>query len=383
MARQGAVAALILLLAACTSSSSRPSAGKGDPSKTGGSGELDVSVDVETIGGSPREGDLATLIFKIHNGCKNTILLRDLTQPRDLMLAGSSAAVITWQFAQAGQVTYSVERDEWVYEKGRKADVGRPIFNSGLLVADESLVVRAQVRLLEMPMDFQFSYFELSLDEVRRKVYFEFREQKIARYRTLIGRELEDRLVPSLRTDEAGHRFVVFPHAEPVASNPLLKTVRLQQPLRPRYFTLDQACRKAGVPKPRLGTYSYSIVLDGWILPKDQGHVLVAPTLLQPLPELRQMERSFHFVDAIVPEKITVQIRAHSIASALGDLKYRLVKDEKEVPISSQVKEKRVIYYLYLTSEQLLKFLADLKALKLVLDIEYRDGHGYLVAYNN
>jgi hypothetical protein len=32
--------------------------------------------------------------------------------------------------------------------------------------------VRAQVRLLEMPMDFQFSYFELTLDEVRRKVYF-------------------------------------------------------------------------------------------------------------------------------------------------------------------------------------------------------------------
>jgi hypothetical protein len=299
------------------------------------------------------------------------------------MLAGSSAAVITWQYAQSGQVSYSIDRDEWTYEKGRKADVGRPVFNSGLLVPDESLVVRAQVRLLEMPMDFQFSYFELTLDEVRRKVYFEFREQKIVRYRTLVGRELEERLVPSIRTDEAGHRFVVFPHAEPVASNPLLKTFRLQQALRPRFFTLEQACRKAGVPKPRTGTYSYSSVLDSWILPKEPGHVLVSPAVLQPLPELRQMERSFHFVDAIVPEKITVQMRAHSVASALGDLKYRLVKDEKEVPISSTVKEKRVFYYLYLTSDQLLKFLADLKALKLVLDVEYRDGHGYLVVYNN
>jgi hypothetical protein len=382
MARQGAVAALILALAACAPSSSR-SSGKAGDARTAGSGELDVSVEVETLGGSPREGELGTVIFRIHNGSRNIILLRDLSQPRDLMLAGSSAAVITWQYAQPGQVTYSVDRDEWVYEKGRKADVGRPVFNSGLLVPDETLVVRAQVRLLEMPMDFQFSYFELSLDEVRRKVYFEFREQKTVRYRTLVGRELEDRLVPSLRTEEAGHRFVVFPHAEPVASNPLLKTFRLQQTLRPRFFTLEQASRKAGLPKPRSGTYSYSSVLDSWILPKDQGYVLVSPTLVQPLPEIKQMERSFHFVDAIVPEKITVQLRAHSVASALGDLKYRLVKDEKEVPISSTVKEKRVFYYLYLSSDQLLKFLADLKALKLVVDVEYRDGHGYLVVHNN
>jgi hypothetical protein len=382
MARQGAVAALILILAACTTSSRSSSKGVGDAGKPG-SGELDVSVEVDTLAGSPREGELATLIFKIHNGCRTIILLKDLSQPRDLMLAKSSAAVITWQFAQAGQITYSVERDEWTYEKGRNADVRRPVFNSGLLVPDETLVVRAQVRLLEMPMDFQFSYFELTQDEVRRKVYFEIREQKSVRYRTLVGSELENALVPSVRSDEAGHRFVVFPHAEPVASSPLLKTLRLQQALRPRFFTLEQACRKAGVPKPGSGTYSYCSVLDGWILPKDQGHLLVSPALVQPLPELRQMERSFHFVDAIVPEKITVQMRAHSVASALGDLKYRLVKDEKEVPISSQVKEKRIVYYLYLTSDQLLRFLADLRALKLVLDVEFRDGHGYLVVHNN
>jgi hypothetical protein len=383
MARQGAVAALVLLLAACTSPP-RSSKGGGGDTKAPGSGELDVTVEVETLGSSPREGELGTLIFRIHNGCRNTLLLKDLSQPRDLMQAGSSASVITWQFAQSGQVTYSVDRDEWVYDKGRGADVRRPIFNSGLLVPDETLVVRAQVRLLEMPMDFQFSYFELTLDEVRRKVYFEVREQKLVRYRTLVGRELEDRLVPSLRTDEAGHRFVVFPHAEPIGSNPLLKTFRLQQALRPRFFTLEQACRKAGIPtKPHSGTYSYCSVLDGWILPKDQGHVLVSSSGLLPLPELRQMERSFHFVDAIVPEKITVQLRAHSVASALGDLQYRLVKDEKEVPISSTVKEKRVVYYLYLTSDQLPKFLADLKALKLVLDVEYREGHGYLVIHNN
>src|SRR5207237_8345758 len=141
----------------------------------------------------------------------------------------------------------------------------------------------------------------------------------------------------ALRTDEAGHRFVVFPHAEPVVSNALLKTFRLQQPLRPRYFSLEQAARKAGISKPRAGEYSFCTVLDAWILPREQGHLLVTPVSVQPLPELRQMERTFHFVDAIVPEKITIELRAHSAASALGELKYRLVKDEKEIPVSREV----------------------------------------------
>jgi len=103
---------------------------------------------------------------------------------------------------------------------------------------------------------------------------------------------------------------------------------------------------------------------------------------VQPLPELRQMERIFHFIDTIVPEKITIELRAHSAASALNELKYRLVKDEKEIPIGRDVKEKRVIYYLYLTADQCPKFLADLKALKLALDVEYRERNGYLVVYN-
>jgi hypothetical protein len=377
MARHGAIAVLTFALGACASSGTRP----GEAKKTG-SGELDVGVEVETLGSSPREGDLATVIFRIHNGSSNVLVLRDLAQPRDLMQSGSSAGVITWQFAQAGLLTYSAERDEWAYEKGRRADTPRPVFNSGLLVADETLVVRAQVRLLEMPMDFQFSYFELTLDEVRRKVYFETRENKVLRYRTLVGRELQAQLVPSIRSEEAGHRFVVFPHAEPVLSNPLLKTFRLEQPLRPRTFSLDQAARKTGVPKPGRGDYTYSTVFDAWVLPKDQGHVLVTPVSVLPLPELRQMERIFHFIDTIVPEKVTIELRAHSAASALGELKYRLVKDEKEVPVSREVKEKRVIYYLYLTAEQCPKFLADLKALKLALDVEYRDGHGYLVVHN-
>jgi len=385
MARQGALAALILILAACSSggsSSSRSSKGGGsDSARTPGSGELDLSVQVESAGASPREGELAILIFKIHNGCKNTVILKDLTQPRDLMLTGSSGAVITWQFSQTGLVGYAADKDEWTYEKGRPADTRRPVFNSGLLVPDETLVVRTRVRLLEMPMDFQFSYFELTADEVRRKVYFEVRDQKMLKYRTLVGRDLDDRLIPTKR-EESGHRFVIFPHAEPIVSNALLKTYRLQQALRPRYFTLDQAVRKAGIAKPRAGDYSFTTIFDAWILPKDQGYVLVTPTAVSPLPELRQMDRIFHFIDTIVPEKITVELRAHSAASALGELKYRMVKDEKEVPISSEVKEKRVTYYLYLTAEQFPKFLSDLRSLKLALDIDYREGGGCLLVHN-
>jgi hypothetical protein len=372
MARQGALAAIALLLSACQSGPSSKQAGGG----------LEISVEVESLGASPREGDLATLVFRVTNGGENAVILKDLTQPRDLMLAGSSAAVVTWQFSQAGLLSYSPDKDEWTYEKGRRADTRRPVFNSGLLVSKETLVVRARVRLLDMPVDFQFSYFELTKEDLRRKVYFEDREQKILRYRTLIGRDLDNHLVPTLRTDEAGHRFVIFPHAEPIGSVALLKTFRLQQPLRPRYFTLEQAARKAGVPKPRAGDYTFSTVFDAWILPKDQGHVLVTPASLMPLPELCQMERTFHLIDSTAPEKLTIELRAHSAATALGELKYPIVKQEKKVPVTRDVSETRTTYYLFLPAEQLSRLFTDLRTLKLNLDIEYGDGGGSLIVHN-
>ena len=372
MARQGAVAALALLLAACAS-------GPGPKTATP-AGEFQVTVEIE--GAAPREGELAQVTFRIQNGTRNSIVLRDLTLPRDLMLTGSTSSVVTWQFAPPGLLTYTPERDEWTYDKGRRPDVRRPVFNSGLVVPGETLVLRARVRLLEMPMDFQFSYFELTAEEIRRKVYFEFREAKIVRYRTLVGRELLDRLTPSLRTDEDGHRIVVFPHAEPIASNTLLKTFRLQQPLRPRFFRLDQAAQKAGISKPRGGEYTFSTVYDAWILPKNGGHVLVTPASVAPLPELRQMDRTFHLIDSAVPEKVTIELRAHSAASALNELKYPLVKDEKEIPVGSVVKEKRIYYYLFLTPEHCGRLLSDLATLKLVVDVEYVDGKGRLLVLN-
>jgi hypothetical protein len=330
----------------------------------------------------PREGELALVTFRDPQRHPEQHRPSGPHPAPGSDADGSTSSVVTWQFSPPGLVTYAPERDEWTYDKGRRPDVRRPVFNSGLVVPGETLVLRARVRLLEMPMDFQFSYFELTAEEIRRKVYFEFREAKLVRYRTLVGRELLDRLTPSLRTDEDGHRIVVFPPRRADRLEHPAQDVPAPAAPPPRYFTLEQAARKAGVSKPRPGDYSFCTILDAWILPKDQGHVLVTPTAVQPLPELRQMERIFHFVDTIVPEKITVEVRKPSVASALSELKYRMVKDEKEVLVGITAKEKRVLYYLYLTAEQFPKFLFDLHSLKLPLDIEYREGGGCLLVHN-
>ena len=120
MARQGAVAALALFLASCASGSA--------PKTASPAGEFQVTVEIE--GAAPREGELALVTFRIQNGTRNSIVLRDLTLPRDLMLTGSTSSVVTWQFAPPGLLTYAPERDEWIYDKGRRPDVRRPVFNS-------------------------------------------------------------------------------------------------------------------------------------------------------------------------------------------------------------------------------------------------------------
>src|SRR5258708_5460213 len=202
---------LLLAAAACSSPSSTKSV-------IVPGGEIEVTAEIENLTVTPREGDLVTLIFRVNNNTKSAVILRDLSQPIDLMLSGSSGAVASWQYAQSGLLTYLPDRDEWLYDKSKRADVRRPVFTSGLLVPKESLTLRARVRLLEMPIDFQFAYFELTEDELRRKVYFEKREDKMSRYQLLVGKQLSEALTPSLRTEVGGHRFVIFPHAEPVAN---------------------------------------------------------------------------------------------------------------------------------------------------------------------
>jgi hypothetical protein len=93
------------------------------------------------------------------------------------------------------------------------------------------------------------------------------------------------------------------------------------------------------------------------------------------------MERTFHLLDVTVPEKMTVELRAHSAASVLGDLKYPIVKDEKEIAVTKDVKEKRITYYLFLTTDQVGRLFSDLARLKLSVDVEYGDGGGKLVIH--
>ncbi|HZE98652.1 MAG TPA: hypothetical protein VE981_16615 [Planctomycetota bacterium] len=365
---------LVLAFAACSSPST------GNPPPAGG--EIEVSAEIENQTLAPREGDLVAITFRVSNNTAKTVILRDLTQPIDLMLSGSSGAVASWQYAQSGLLTYLPDREEWVYDKSKRADARRPVFNSGLLVPRESLVLRARLRLLEMPMDFQFTYFELTQDEIRRKVYFEKREEKLLRYRLLIGRDLEDALTPSVRTEVGGHRFVVFPHAEPIASNALLKTFRFQMPLKQRRFTLDQAAALAGVPKPRIGDYTYSNVFDGWVISRKPGYVLVTPAGVAELPELKNVERTFFLLDTAGNGKVEIELRSHSAATALSELRYPLVKQEKDVPLTKDVKEKKIFYYLFLTADQMPKLFGDLKTLKLVVDVEYGEGGGRLQVLN-
>jgi hypothetical protein len=371
-----ALVGLLLGAAACSSpGATKPAAA---------AGELDVTAEIENLAVTPREGDLVTLLFRVANNTRRTIVLRDLAQPVDLMLPGSTGAVATWQYSQSGLLTYLPDRDEWVYDKSKRADAPRPVFNSGLLVPTESLTLRTRVRLLEMPVDFQFTYFELTDEELRRKVYFEKRDEKdkLVRYRLLVGRDLSDALTPSLRTEVGGQRFVVFPHAEPVANNALLKTFRFQNPLKPRLFSKEQAARLAGIEPPRRGGYTFSNVFDGWVLTKGGGHVMVTPAGVTELPELKNVERTFYLLDTAGTSKVEVELRSHSAASALGELRYPIVKQEKDVPLTKDVKEKRVTYYLFLPTDRIPKLFSDLRSLKLAVDVEYGEGGGRLQVLN-
>jgi hypothetical protein len=226
-------------------------------------------------------------------------------------------------------------------------------------------------------MDFQFSYFELPLDEVRRKVYFEVRQGQETRYSLLIGKELEARLIPSDRTEMAGHRFVIFPHAEPLRSTTaLLKTLRIQENLQPRPFTLAQAAHQAGVPLPRPRRYTFCALLDGWVIPRGEGHLLVTPASVTPLPEIRQMEWVFYFLDTIGQGKIEVELRGDSIATTFQELNYQIVAQQRNVAVTPKVRERRTDYYLFLEPPALARFFSDLRSLKLAIDVAFNPEGG-------
>jgi hypothetical protein len=313
------------------------------------------------------------VIFRIRNGTPNPLILKELTQPRDLMIQDSGGAVLSWQHARPGQLLYDPSRDEWTHVRARRDDQRRPVFNSGLLAPGETISVRARVRLLEMPLDFRFSYFEMGPEDLRRKVYWEHVVEKEYRYRALLGQELALRLTPEKNADAGSHRVVVFPHGDPVKpTGILLKTVRVDEALEERDYPLARAIARAEASAPLLrGTYTFCSALDAWLLPKDGGHVLVNGKGLHPLPRMLDPERVAYYVDTISPRKLQVELRGDSVASALQELGYPLVAQERKVRLSASVTETRRDHFVFVTPLDLPKLLDHARTLKFTLGVEY------------
>jgi hypothetical protein len=343
-----------LLAAACNGASKNPAAD-----------DLAVAQELEVDTLRPLEGELATVVFTIRNPTAQTAVLRDL------LMAGSAGAVVTWQSSQpvsprtreAYALDYVLGADEWKLDP-RRAGKPRPVFNSGLLAPGESIVVRARIRLLGLPREFQLSYFLLSPEEVKRMVYFEFRRGGEVRYRKAIGDEIKTLLTPSSRPEPTSHRAVIFPHAEGPMNVPRLKLISVTTALTRRTFTIEMAAQKAGIPPPREHTYSSS--LDGWVLGGEAPR-LVTPAAVVLLPRLLQPERTFYYLDALGPGKAEVEFLRET--KTLFGEKYRLVSDSS-----------RARFFLFLERREILPFLADVRDAGLAVDLELTpEGGGRLL----
>lgn len=314
-------------------------------------GDLEVSVLIETASLRPREGDLAVAAFRIRNGTDRTVILKDLS------FAGAEGAgpVMTWQFAPPGLLQYQADRDDWLYDRRHPADRPRPVFNSGLLVPGEAITLRTRLRLLGLPKDLSLAWFELSRADLARQVYFETRADRETRYRRLVGDELSRATMPESKTDVAGHRVVVFPHAEQVISTAKRRPVRVEAALEPRPFGLPAAIRKAGFPSA--DEHTYASCLDGWVLRRGDEFRLVTAAAAVPLPKIRQMERVFHIADAAGSGKIEIEFLRET--KSLFSEKRRIVVDARKGR-----------YFAFIPAGNLLPFLAEVREAGLTIDAE-------------
>ncbi len=342
--------AAAVLLGACRSAPEKPAAGG-----------LETHVTLETQTLRPREGDLAVAALRLLNGSDRTVILRDLTA------AGRAEAgeIMTWQYAQEGFLQYDPGRDDWLYDRRRASDKPRPVFNSGLLLPGEEIVVRARLRLLGLPKDYALTYFELSRGDVSQMVYFETHEGREVRSKRLVGEELNKRLIPETRRDLPGHRFVIFPHAEQVVPTSRTLKVRVEAALEPRPFGLAAALRKAGLPAADAHTCSSGF--DGWVLRHGDSFRLVTPAAVTALPRLRQMERTFHYLDAAGAGKVEIEFLRET-KSLFAD-RYRIVPDPQ-----------RGRFYLFLPVPEILSFFRDVREAGLEVDVEMTpEGGGRLL----
>ena len=132
MERRTTIAALIVLVAgagACTPQKQQEVRRK--------SLQVDVHLDVPSL--KPKEGQLAGVVFTVHNPTDRVFLLRELT------LDGAPDAQVTWQFARPGKIEFIIGANEWTFRPDPDStEPPRPIFNSGMLVPGEGFTFRMQ-----------------------------------------------------------------------------------------------------------------------------------------------------------------------------------------------------------------------------------------------
>ncbi len=360
--RAFAALTLALFLGACGAPPLRGKGGGGSPDDPPLSGELEVDTTLDSSTLKPREGDLATLTFRIRNGTREPLVLRDLTYLADPKLGEVASAAASWQFSMPGSVEYRKQVDEWTYDRARAPSDGkRPrIFSSGLLLSTETVTVRTRLRLLGMPKSFQILYFPQTRSDLERQVYWESRAERDVRYRLLYGNALDAKLLPGSSIDRGGHRVVVFPFAETTDARARMKVLQVSAELQPRAFSFPDAVRKSGGRAP--DQYTFSTALDAWVFRRDQGWWLVSPASVSPLPELRQMDRIFYHIDDLGTAKAQVELEDDSVASPLAFRKSWSVLPDR--------KEGRTRYYVFLNAPDLPRFLEDVRALDFALDVE-------------
>ena len=330
--------------------------------------EVATALDLSTF--KAREGDLATIVFTIRNNSPNYVILRDLTYLADPALKETASAAATWQFAQEGKLTFIREGNEWKFEKARARrpedppeprPVTAPLFNTGLLAPSESITVRTRVRLLHFPKYFQLLYFELPFEKVQMDVYFEVRQNRDLRYRIQIGDELRARLVADPKTEVKGHRTVLYPFAERVEPSARIKPLKVEADLQPRDFSLRDALRKSGGASA--DQFTYWAGQDAWILKRGAEFSAVTPIAVTPLPLLRQMDRTFYFIDNLANERIEIELQDDAVASVM-----QLEKKYKVVALKSPGQPKR--FFIFLSSPDLPKFFADVRSSSMAIDVE-------------
>lgn len=333
--RVGAV--FFLLLATCSAP------GKTTVSTDGTSLVLEARLE-----SPPVEGDLGLYVIRIRNSSRSYVVLREFG------VEGANAATASWQVSLPGRVEYDSSQDLFTVNRKEKG-TPRPVFNLGLLAPEEEISFRARIRLLDFPKTFAIRYYAYDANEISRRVYFDRRVDRETRYVRLVGKELEERLIPSPATDVATHRTVAFPYAEQVEARPLEQGVTLQADLRRRSFSLAKALEKLGISS--CDEHTYYAGLELWVVRSGEKAWLASPARTIPLPATRNLQGLFHLLDASEHPKVEVEFRKETKSLFAGDL-----------PIVADGSGDR--YVAFVPHAEILSLFEKVRDLGLAIDVE-------------